>query len=300
MIVTAGLIASRFLHYAALMILFGAACFPLYAYRDGTPPPDLQIWLRRTLLVAAIAALVTGILWFAFATAGMAGSLGSVFDWTTLNLVVTTTDFGRIWLPRLGLLVLAVGLLVPKSFSANARLLVLGASALALTSIADTGHAGADNGPYSTLHITSDAVHLSAAAAWIGGLFALSFVLATKPSRHAADKILMRFSGMGYAAVALIIASGLVNSWILIGSVQALFTTPYGRWLVVKLLLLLGMLGIAAANRFWIIPSMARVADTSVWIAKLRRHVVAEQIAGMLILAVVSVLGTTAPAVDAL
>ena len=298
MIVTAGLIASRFLHYAALMFLFGAACFPLYAYRDGVAPPDLQAWLRRTLLAATITALVTGVSWFAFATAGMAGSLGAVFDWTTLNLVVTTTDFGRIWLPRLALLVIVLALLVPKDFSPNRRLLVLAAAAIALTSIADTGHAGADNGPFSTLHITADAVHLSAAAAWIGGLGALSFVLASKPSRTATDKFLMRFSGMGYAAVALIFASGLVNSFILVGSVQGLFATPYGRWLVAKLLLFFVMVGIAAANRFWIIPSMARVADTSTWMVKLRRQIVVEQIVGMLILAVVSVLGTLAPAAE--
>ena len=298
MIVTAGLIASRFLHYAALMILFGAACFPLYSYRDGAAPPELEAWLRRMLLAAAIAALTTGILWFAFATAGMAGNLDAVFDWTTLNLVVTTTDFGRIWLPRLGLLVLAAALLVPKMASANRRLLVLGAAALALTSIAVTGHAGADTGPNSTLHITADAVHLSAAAAWIGGLFVLSFVLASNPSRAAMDKILMRFSSMGVIAVTLIVASGLVNSWLLVGTVGKLFTTPYGLWLVAKILLFLIMIGIATANRLWIIPSMARAADTSVWIEKLRRHVFAEQAVGMLILAVVSVLGTLAPAAE--
>ena len=298
MIVTAGLIASRFLHYAALMILFGAACFPLYAYREGIAPPDLEAWLRRILLGATAAALITGIAWFTFTSAGMAGSLGAIFEFTTLKLVVTTTDFGRIWLPRLGLLLLALALLAPQKVSANTRLLVLGAGAIALTSIADTGHAGADNGPNSTLHITADAVHLSAAAAWIGGLFVLSFVLASKPSRTASDRILMRFSGMGYGAVALIVASGLVNSWILVGSVEALFTTPYGRWLLAKLVLFFLMVGIAAANRFWIVPNMARAADTSGWIAKLRRHVVAEQIVGFIILAIVSVLGTLAPGIE--
>jgi len=99
-------------------------------------------------------------------------------------------------------------------------------------------------------------------------------------------------------AVTLIVASGLVNSWLLVGTVGKLFTTPYGLWLVAKILLFLIMIGIATANRLWIIPSMARVADTSVWIEKLRRHVFAEQAVGMLILAVVSVLGTLAPAAE--
>jgi len=40
------------------------------------------------------------------------------------------------------------------------------------------------------------------------------------------------------------------------------------------------------------------LVDTSVWIEKLRRHVFAEQAVGMLILAVVSVLGTLAPAAE--
>jgi putative copper resistance protein D len=159
-------------------------------------------------------------------------------------------------------------------------------------------HAEQIPAPNSTLHITADAVHLSAAAAWIGGLFVLSFVLASNPSRAAMDKILMRFSSMGVIAVTLIVASGLVNSWLLVGTVGKLFTMPYGLWLVAKILLFLIMIGIATANRLWIIPSMARAADTSVWIEKLRRHVFAEQAVGMLILAVVSVLGTLAPAAE--
>src|SRR5258708_8261088 len=37
-----------------------------------------------------------------------------------------------------------------------------------------------------------------------------------------ADRILLRFSSMGYVAVATLIVSGLVNSWFLVGSVSNL------------------------------------------------------------------------------
>jgi copper resistance protein D len=46
---------------------------------------------------------------------------------------------------------------------------------------------------------------------------------------------------MGYVAVAVLIASGLINSWFLVGSFAALLGTLYGRLLLVKLSLFFGI-----------------------------------------------------------
>ena len=103
----------------------------------------------------------------------------------------------------------------------------------------------------------------------------------------------MRFSGMGYAAVSVLILSGLINSWFLVGSLSGLITTPYGQVLLVKLVLFAGMLGLAMANRFWLVPSLFNNSDeSSMSLLKLRQHVTAEQVLGALVLLVVSFLGT--------
>ena len=120
--------------------------------------------------------------------------------------------------------------------------------------------------------------------------------------RSGLNEILLRFSGMGYVAVATLIGSGLINGWFLIGNFSGLFATPYGQLLIVKLVLFAGMLALAVSNRFWIVPSLtkARTDDpngSTAWTARLRNHVLGEQFLGFMVLIIVSVLGTMRPAV---
>src|SRR5579885_2767814 len=99
------------------MILFGVAAFPVYAYRNQTPSPREAAaffpWSRRVQLWAAIVALLSGIVWLQFVAATMSGQPSAVFDANILSLVIKTTDFGRVWVPRLALLAVTVALLLP-------------------------------------------------------------------------------------------------------------------------------------------------------------------------------------------
>ena len=100
--VAAGLIASRFLHYLAVLILFGVALYPLYSYRGSERvQPFLLKRLRHAMLLAALTATLTGVLWFMFSVATMSDSFSSAFDAATLSSVLDGTDFGRIWFWRL-------------------------------------------------------------------------------------------------------------------------------------------------------------------------------------------------------
>jgi putative copper resistance protein D len=59
------------------------------------------------------------------------------------------------------------------------------------------------------------------------------------------------------------------------------------------------MLGFAAMNRFWITPQFVRplpTDDRHTWLGRLRKHVLAEQVLGLAVLAAVSILGTLQPA----
>jgi copper resistance protein D len=110
----------------------------------------------------------------------------------------------------------------------------------------------------------------------------------------------MRFSGMGYVAVAVLVASGLVNGWYLVGSLAALLGTSYGQLLLVKLCLFAGMVGLALTNRFWLVPSLGRDCEgvRRHALTRLRRHVVAEETLGLLVILIVSALGTMEPGVS--
>lgn len=105
------------------------------------------------------------------------------------------------------------------------------------------------------------------------------------------EDVLLRFSGMGYGAVATLVGTGLVNSWLLVGSVSGLFQTTYGG--LAKLILFAAMLALAAANQFWLVPGMeaARVAGPGgreYWRGNLRNHALGEQALGLLVLLSVS------------
>ena len=181
-------------------------------------------------------------------------------------------------------------------------------AAVLLISSAGVGHAQIEEGIEGKIHLVSDAGHLLAAGAWLGGLVPLGYTLSLQGRENRfgqesdLNEILLRFSGMGYVAVATLTGSGLVNSWFLVGNISGLFATPYGQLLIVKLGLFAGMLALAVSNRFWIVPLLikARTDDpngSTAWTARLRNHVLGEQFLGFMVLVIVSVLGTMQPAV---
>ena len=101
---------------------------------------------------------------------------------------------------------------------------------------------------------------------------------------------------MGYAAVALLALTGAINSLLLVGSLGAMFGTPYGWLLAFKILLFLAMVVVALINRFHFTP---RVSDEPGALQPLGYTVALEQSLGLAVLAVVSVLGTWPPALYA-
>jgi putative copper resistance protein D len=180
------------------------------------------------------------------------------------------------------------------------------ATALGLAAaIAWTGHAASTPGVEGNLHLAADALHVLAAAAWIGGLVSLVLLLAViskippMPGAALAQDVAQRFSTLGMLSVAILVLSGTVNSWILVGSVDGLFADEYGRLLILKLIIFAFMLAFAAVNRFWLTPRLAMSsANTgqSEALRQLTRNSAIEIALGLAIFAVVGLLGTLHPA----
>ena len=156
------------------------------------------------------------------------------------------------------------------------------------------------------MHLGSDIVHLLAAGVWIGALFALGLLLFRRTSAMSGEHVILShrtlegFSMVGTVVVAVIVLSGLVNSWILIGpaNILALFTTLYGQLLLAKLVLFAGMLVLAWANRFRLTPALAtalRAEDHEGAVQALRRSLLLETAAALGILLFVAWLGLLAP-----
>ena len=292
--ILAGLVASRFLHLSALLILLGCSLFPLYTDRSAKS----IVRVRLIVFAAAIAALVTGVFWFAFTTAGMSGSLAAVTNWPALSLVANSTAFGHIWVVRLILLALV---LVLFGIAARNRQLWLGAtvvSGVAVASIAWAGHGQTGDGSAATGHVVSDVVHLFAAAIWIGALGGLLLMLRSGATVREIAFALTAFSGLGPSTVALLVISGIVNSLFLIGPPSSLFTTAYGITLVIKIALFAAMLVFALINRFRLTPRLAMAKDPAAELdalCALKRSIGSETLLALLVMAAVALLGTFPP-----
>jgi putative copper export protein len=108
--------------------------------------------------------------------------------------------------------------------------------------------------------------------------------------------VLRRFSALSLCCVSVLVISGLSNSWLLVGSVRALFTTRYGVLLVFKLALFALLICFGARNRFVIKTTLLSAFTSSDLLSQLRRNVIYELCLGVAVVAIVGWLGVTPPA----
>ena len=301
-------IGIRFALYVNLMLLFGLPLFGLYALKSGErlhgnvlPLRALAIWLSATGIALSVLSI------FAM-TAAMAGVALLAVDRASVSMMISETPMGRAWAVRMAALfgTLIIAIAMGRRKTPTWLVLVSLGSATALASLAWTGHGAASEGVAGTRHLIADIVHLLASGAWIGALAALGALL-FRPARAMSDdhirlthRALEGFSLIGTAIVALIVVSGLWNSWILVGPEHLLSmrSTLYGQLLIAKLALFGVMLVLAAANRFRLTPAFNQAikdGGTLAAITRLRRSLIFEVSAALLILGLVAWLGTLEP-----
>lgn len=287
------LFLARLAHYCTLVPLAGLLLYPLHSGRvvPAAVLADVDARLARPALLLAAGALASAIAWLAATLVAMAGSVTAARDPAILSFVLLESDFGRLWLARLAIGAALVACLVLRWRIGWAL------AALLLVTLAGTGHTQVNAPPLRAAHMASDALHLLAAALWLGGLVPLALVLhrAVPPAALAAT--LHRFSAIGYVAVGTLAATGLANLLLSAEAPSALLSTPWGWLLLTKLLAFAAMLALAASNRFQLLARLERLeagAEADALGERLLRHVRAEQALGLVILALVAALGMTA------
>jgi putative copper resistance protein D len=303
------LIAIRAIHFGATVMTAGSVIFWTAVARPVLRAGAVAALARaQTLRLATIGlafTIVSGAIWLLLEAVSMSGlSWGEAMTAGVVWTVLRQTQFGWIAEIRAALAVaLAAGLACQRFAWSDSIVLI---AALGLTAaIAWTGHAGSTAGELGILHGAADALHLLAAAAWIGGLLPLALLLAAAGRRAPATvvpvyRVVRRFSALGVISVATLVASGVINTWILVGSVHALLVTEYGQLLMLKLAIFALMLVFAALNRFWLTPQLGRAPPDLVQqgtLHRLTRNSTVEIGLGSAILAIVGMLGTLHPAI---
>ena len=137
-------------------------------------------------------------------------------------------------------------------------------------------------------------MHALAAGAWLGALPALVILLGSGQSNAILARGTHLFSRLGITSVSVLLATGMVNAWFLVGSLPRLWDTPYGQLLALKLAVFAVMLSIAAVNRWIVTPRLS--SNDFIASTVLRRNAALEIFGGILIVVIVGALGTMVPA----
>ncbi|MER5735037.1 copper resistance protein CopC [Streptomyces sp. NPDC002262] len=248
---------ARYLSYAGFAVLVGGGAFVLLCWPRGAGVRPVQRTVVRGWLTLTGATLVMLLLRGPYTGSG---KLADVFDLGGLQAVLQTKT-GAALTSRL-LLLGAAALFVAVLFGAYARRtdpkerkdlsfgLGLGGTVVA-AGIAGTWALAehASTGIQPGIAMPVDILHLLAVAAWLGGLTTLLVALYRVPSVERAA--VERFSRVAFVSVAVLVATGLYQSWRQVGSWSALTGTRYGQLLLVKIGLMGVLVGIAWISRRW-------------------------------------------------
>jgi len=291
----------RWLDLAGVVVLIGAVAFRQFVVRrltdsrsdDSDPIPAASRSAAHWGELAAIVLLVTAGARLAAETYAMHGAAG-VLDPVLLARMIVGTDWGMVWLFRLGATLLAL----LGFYKAERRpgshgwaLATIAALLLALT-LALGGHA-ASSPRLRTIAILADTAHVIGAGGWLGSLFLV--VVAGIPAAlrlqdgsraEAAAEMIGAFSPAALIFSASTVATGVFAGWLHIGSLAALWESSYGETLLIKVALFCMVASLGAYH--WR-RAKPRLGDPGA-AESLRKTAGLELLAGVLVILVTAIL----------
>jgi putative copper resistance protein D len=320
MIPSLALVCARIVHFASTLQLAGIFIFVLVVespirgtLRKHALPMvggvrERLMWFAWWCLTVSLA---SGAAWLLLLAARISdSSVTMAIRNSTVETLLTSTQFGHAWRARVFLAIPLVALLAWLGLDMQWRSAVRWVAAILsmsfLGALAWAGHGGATPGLLGEFHVAADALHLIAAGAWIGGLLPLKLLLSTTAQAPGdaragiAHDAILRFSTLGMVAVIALTSTGLFNAWILVGDVRGLASSPYGVLLLVKIAIFLTALTIAAFNRTRLTRFLANETGTctsSDALRRLKRNCLIEAALGLAIIVDVGLLGTISHAI---
>ena len=224
-----------------------------------------------------------------------------------LRLLLFTRS-GHVWLFRALALILLAALWAPTRVGGRWRRLtgLLLGGAVVISGGLLTHSATVVDG--RALALGLEALHLVAMAAWVGGLVGFGSLLwhtITSPAAAVAETkgvalAIPAFSGLAIPAVGTLAISGLALARLHLTAWDELIRTPYGRWLLAKLLVFAAMLALAAYHQQRVHrrlrDAVAGGRDDGATVSRFRHSLRIEAGLGVVALLFAAVLASTSPA----
>ncbi len=293
----------RWLGFAG-MALLGGGWLLLTVWPEGRD----DVRARRLVWAGWLAGVVAALAELLVQGPYVAGAgLGDVTKWSLLDATLHTT-YGTAHSDRLLLLAaIAVALDMQLRELRRSRIAELVTGTLAVgvaVTYGTSGHAQAQNPHW--LAITSDSAHLAAMAVWLGGLVYLLVAVLPRREPDELRRVLPVFSRVALCAIGVLAITGTYQAWLGIGAVDAITTTRYGQYVLIKVALFAGLLALGnlsrvAVQRHYVRPVAYAMTDEQpaiedeVDLGPVRRSVLAEAVIAVVILGVTAVLVAEPP-----
>ncbi|MGW6935235.1 copper resistance D family protein [Lentzea sp. NPDC054927] len=281
---------ARSFDYLGTVLFIGGTAFIAWLWPDGADSARS----RRLIAfgwVCGFAGTVAGLCLNAAWVAGRPPS--AALDWSVL-VPLFDAPFGRVWFARALLWLLALVVLadLTRRGARAARSLSwrVGAGAVALGVVRTNGMTGhvLDLPGWSQAVVFA---HLLVVCLWVGGLIVLLLAVLPARDRDVLAEVLPRYSRLAMVSVAVLTVMGALLAWRLVGSMNGLLHTGYGRLLLLKLALFAALLLIGFASKTWVDRRLRVAATTRV----LALSVTAETVLAVVVLGVAAFLVTTSP-----
>ncbi|MCY3727111.1 MAG: copper-binding protein [Rhodobacteraceae bacterium] len=235
---------------------------------------------QLTIQFAAIG-LVSALSVFALTGAQLTGDLAGVLDAEILGILFETPVGDALIIRVLGFSLIIIGFFAGKISDG----FKISGSFIVLSSFFFIGHVGDLPGFLFAVLLV---IHLAGIAIWVGILFPL-YRLSSDPLQFTTtEKIAHQFGRWALYFVPILLIAGGWLAYKLVNSFENLFTTGYGQTLLVKVVIVTGLLGLAACNKLRFVPAL-RAGDVDA-LKHLKFSVLVEIILVFFILAVTAVL----------
>lgn len=295
------LVVARWIGYLGVMGLVGAATFQGIVRLRIAPAhpgasPQLLGAVRAAAFLAALFLVVSQVL-------KLLGQLQSFVDpgeaitREIFNLVVVESSWGRSWLIQSA----AAGLTLLIVFLVRNTWTLVPLALVTVTLAPLTGHA--IENPWGTnIGVLLDALHQLGGGAWIGTLFLVvaagyggTRTIPDEERHPLIARLVHSYSPIALAGVATAVLAGVVMALSYLEPLSALWTSSYGRVLIIKVLLLGGTAAIGAYNWRRVRPRLGEASSSR----RLYRSATLELTIGALLLGATAVLvGLAAPALE--
>jgi copper transport protein len=283
----------RWLYFSALAILIGALGFRLICLRGLPVPPPVEKRVYVLSGIGVIGVLELGILAFSLRCEDVLQLPFGKFLYGDLSPISGGTRFGKAFvLMTLGYAVVAA--LVYLAWLTDRTVLLVPALVVALafaSGLSLSGHDAVDPGSTRWSEL-ADWVHLSAASLWIGGLVTLVVAVWFVAPGIRRDAF-ARFSRLATVLVALVLAAGTYLGIVRLPHPSDLWSTGYGRVLLVKLSLVAVVLAWGAFHHFVVRPALTGASDG--FLTRVGRSLAGESAVALAVLLVAAVLTDSKP-----